>query len=217
MEWFLETLQTKHGLLRRRNGRVAFGFIHGVWALDNSQPGGAWCGLNNEITLLRDLGCYADFTMPSGDSPTQSRTVNRIYWAVDDPLRPRSYDTGVEVLPGSPGKGDLLMIPGPIGIRWRSRLVPRMETGEIAGYDLPTAYRVERWMDMAPCLGRDVFLKLHTHGAQEANCSALLEGGLENLFSLLPSACARRGWQLRYVSAWQMYQAVASAAGVSSS
>ena len=54
------------------NGRVVFGFIHGNWALDNSRPDGKYCGLNNEITLLRDLGCYADFTMPSGASPTRA-------------------------------------------------------------------------------------------------------------------------------------------------
>jgi len=52
-------------------------------------PTAAGAGLNNEITLLRDLGCYADFTMPSGPSPTQSRTVNSIYWVTDDPERPR--------------------------------------------------------------------------------------------------------------------------------
>ena len=104
MSGFLETLVTRHGLLRRQDGRVVFGFIHGNWALDNSRPDGKCCGLNNEITLLRDLGCYADFTMPSGNSPTQARTVNTIYWVVDDPLRPRSYDQGVAVRPGRRGK-----------------------------------------------------------------------------------------------------------------
>lgn len=212
MSSYLETLEKEHGLLRRHNGKAAFGFIHGVWALDNSQPNGAWCGLNNEITLLRDLGCYADFTMPAPSSPAQARTLNRIYWAIDDPDKPRSHDYGVTVLPGRRGSGDLLMIPGPLGLRWRSRLVPRMESGELAGHDLPDAYRVERWLDLAPCVGRDVFLKLYTHGAQEANSRALLEGGLETLYTLLPEACARRGWELRYATAWQLYQAVIAAA-----
>ena len=82
---FTETLVSRHGLLRKYKGKVTFGFIHGLWALDNSRPDGRYCGLNNEITLLRDLGCYADFTMPSGASPTQARLINTIYWAVDDP------------------------------------------------------------------------------------------------------------------------------------
>src|SRR6185369_10238690 len=158
MSGFIETLVARHGLLRQSNGRTVFGFIHGNWALDNSLPGGKWCGLNNEITLLRDLGCYADFTMPSGNSPTQSRIVNTIYWVDDDPHKPRSYDRGRPVEKGNPGAGDLLMIPGPFGVRWSERLVPRLETGEIAPQDLPSEYRIERWLDFAPRVGPDIFI-----------------------------------------------------------
>jgi hypothetical protein len=212
MSGFIETLVSRHGLLRLSNGRPVFGFIHGNWALDNSRPDGRCCGLNNEITLLRDLGCYADFTMPSASSPTQSRTVNSIYWVTDDPMRPRSYDHGVAVRPGVPGKGDLLMIPGPLGLRWAERLVPRMETGELASYDLPTAYRVARWLDLAPLIGRDIFIKLFTHGAQERHSAALLlDGGLDRLFTLLVEGCRRRGHELHYVSTWEMRQAVDAA------
>jgi hypothetical protein len=213
MSGFIETLVTRHGLLRAANGRPVFGFIHGNWALDNSRPDGRWCGLNNEITLLRDLGCYGDFTMPSGNSPTQSRTVNSIYWATDDPLRPRSYDRGIAVRPGALGAGDLLMIPGPFGLRWAGRLAPRIETGELASYDLPTAYRAGRWLDLAPRIGSDIFIKLYTHGAQERHSKALLlEGGLDRLFTVLAEGCRRRGYELRYVSTWEMRQAVDGAA-----
>jgi hypothetical protein len=209
MSGFIDTLVSRHGLLRISNGRPVFGFIHGNWALDNSRPDGRCCGLNNEITLLRDLGCYADFTMPSGSSPTQARTVNSIYWVTDDPLRPRSYDYGAAVKPGLLGSGDLLMIPGPFGLRWASRLVPRMEAGELACYDLPTSYRVQRWLDLAPRIGGDIFVKLFTHGAQERNSSALLlEGGFDRLFAALTAGCRQRGYRLHYVSTWEMRQAI---------
>jgi hypothetical protein len=209
MNGFIETLVTRHGLLRQHGGRTVFGFIHGNWALDNSRPDGKFCGLNNEITLLRDLGCYADFTMPSGNSPTQSRLVNRIYWATDDPLRPRSYDQGTVVKPGAPGAGDLLMIPGPLGLRWGERLAPRLENGELASQDLATPYRVGRWLDLAPRIGRNIFIKLHAHGAWDRNAEALLrQGGLDGLFQLLPEVCRRYGHELRYVSTWEMRQAV---------
>jgi len=36
---------------------------------------------------LRELGCYTDFTMPSGAEETQARLINTIYWAIDDPKR----------------------------------------------------------------------------------------------------------------------------------
>jgi hypothetical protein len=212
---FQEVLFRQHGLLRKDTaGRISFGFIHGNWALDNSLPDGRWCGLNNEITLLRDLGCYADFTMPSGASPTQSRVLNSIYWTVDDPDRPRSYDTGYPVAPGRNAAGDLLMIPGPFGIRWTERLIPRLETGELASYDPPTPYRIRRWLDLAPSIGRNIFIKLFTHGAQERNSTMLLvNGGLDMLFRLLASECAKRRYELRYTSAWGLRQAIDVAAG----
>jgi len=205
---FCGTLHGEHGLLRRRNGKLAFGFIHGNWALDNSRPDGRWCGLNDEILLLAGLGCYADFTMPSGDSPTQARLVNTIYWCNDDPNRPKSYDDGVPVTFGGAIEGDLLMIPGPLGVRWRDRLLPRLETGELAGYDLATPYRVGRWVVLSPRIGADSFIKLYTHGAQERNSSALLGGGLKAAFDLLVAEATRRGCAIYFVSAWQMYLAI---------
>jgi hypothetical protein len=208
---FTETLFSRHGLLRKHNGILTFGFIHGLWALDNSLPGGRFCGLNNEITLLRDLGCYADFTMPSGASPTQSRLINTIYWAVDDPDKPKSYDTGVPVRPGATATGDLLMIPGPFGIRWAQRLKPRIEHSELCSYDPATEYRVRRWLELAPRIGDDIFLKLYTHGTQERHSEYLLDGGLELTLSLITTECWRAGLDLHFSTAWEMRQAVDAA------
>ena len=205
---FTETLFSRHGLLRKDKGIITFGFIHGLWALDNSRPDRRFCGLNNEITLLRDLGCYADFTMPSGASPTQARLVNKIYWAVDDPEKPKSYDTGVPVTPGSTATGDLLMIPGPFGVRWAQRLKPRIEYSELCSYDPSTEYRVRRWLELAPRIGDDIFLKLFTHGTQERHSKYLLHGGLEFTLSLITRECQRAGLNLYFSTAREMRQAV---------
>lgn len=204
---FCSVLDREHGLLRERDAKLTFGFIHGNWALDNSRPDGRWCGLNDEIQLLRDLGCYADFTMPSGDSPTQSRLVNTIYYANDDPNLPKSYDDGIPVTFGG-GEGDLLMIPGPLGIRWRDRLLPRLETGEVSHGNVATPYRVKRWVDLAPRIGADSFIKLYTHGTQERNSAVLLRGALESAFNLLVEEANRRGCSIHFASAWQMYLAI---------
>src|SRR5437588_2614410 len=175
MSSFCQTLHTQHDLLRMQDGKLHFGFIHGNWALDNSRPDGKWCGLNDEITILKELGCYADFTLPSAPSATQVSMVNQIYWATDDPTKPKSHDKGVPVRPGMSATGDLLLITGPLGLRWRERLVPRLESAEIAANDPVTRERVRRWFTLAPMVGDDLFIKLHTHGTQEKNSKLLLE------------------------------------------
>jgi len=205
---FCHYLTGDHGLLRQQDGRTVFGFIHGNWALDNSRPDGKWCGLKGEIALLRDLGCYADFTMPSLPSATQGRVVNQIYWCTNNPdNRPRSFDRGIEATFGGGRQGDLLMITGPLGLRFGERLLPRMEAGEIAGYDLPTAARVRRWFDLAPLIGEDLFLKLYTHGADDRNMEPLLDHGLANLYRWLAEEADRRGIEVHWATTWQMYQA----------
>jgi hypothetical protein len=206
---FCRRLTDDHGLLRQQNGRTVFGFIHGNWALDNSHPDGKACGLNGEIALLRDLGCYADFTMPSAPSATQGRVVNQVYWCMSNPdNRPKSFDRGIEATIGGGRRGDLLMFTGPLGLRFGERLLPRLESGEIAGYDMPTPARVRRWFELAPTIGDDLFLKLFTHGAQERNFEPLLNGGLDNLYRWLAEEGDRRDIEIHWATAWQMYQAV---------
>ncbi len=205
---YVETLSNRHGLLREQDGRTVFGFIHGNWALDNSDPKGRWCGLNNELTLLRQLGCYADFTMPAAPDPCQTRRGNTIYWAVDDPDRPRSHDDGVPFDPhGTPPATGLLMVQGPLTLRWEG-LRPRLEVGELAGHDPVTEQRVSSWLSVAPRVGNDMFLKLHAHGAPEKNAEPLLGRDLAATLGLLRQECDRRGWTLRHATAWQMVQAL---------
>jgi hypothetical protein len=206
---FCRRLTEDHGLLRQTDGRTVFGFIHGNWALDNSRPDGLCCGLGGEIALLSALGCYADFTMPSLPSATQSRVINQIYWCTNNSgNRPRSFDHGIEATVGGGRHGDLLMITGPVGLRFGERLLPRVETGEAAGYDMPSPARVSRWFDLAPAIGEDIFIKLYTHGAAERNLEPLLNGGLRNLFSWIAEEAERRSMEFRWATAWQMYQAI---------
>jgi hypothetical protein len=146
--------------------------------------------------------------MPSAPSATQGRVLNQIYWCTSNPgNRPKSFDRGIEATVGSGRHGDLLMITGPFGLRIGERLMPRLETGELAGYDMPTPSRVRRWFDIAPAIGEDIFLKLFTHGAAERNLEPLLNGGLGKLFGWLAEEADRRSIEVHWATAWQMYQA----------
>ncbi len=96
LEEFKEILVERHGLLSqdRKTGTIRYGFIHGNWTLCNSSPSGEDCGVDHELSILLRTGCYADFTMPSAPSDTQTRIINSIYYAKDIPGRRKSHDFG---------------------------------------------------------------------------------------------------------------------------
>jgi hypothetical protein len=154
--------------------QAAFAFIHGDWALDNSR-GGRFCGVNDEITILRELGCWGDFTMPSGGE-AQTRKTNAIYYAIDDPLRPRSHDRGPDARVGRRAPDGLFMMQGPLGVNWRGPGRPRIENASLTTENWGRPDRVRCWMDChVHVRGRPewVFVKLHAHGGPERDHDAL--------------------------------------------
>lgn len=217
---FKKVLHERHGALpvHPQTGEVMFGFIHGNWCLDNSRPDGRWCGLNNELVLLRELGCYADFTMPSSPSDTQTAIINSIYYATDDPARPKSHDRGEPVRVGGKAVGDLLLMQGPLGLNWRDRrkgLIPRVENADIrAGYP-PTPGRVDGWVDAGIHVqGRPewLFVKIHTHGATEKEAAVVLGADVDAMFSHLEARYNDGNeYVLHYVNARECYNIIKAA------
>lgn len=215
----------RHGLLsRRRSGEVAYGFVHGNWCLDNSRPDGRWCGVNDEIDVLVETGCYADFTMPSG-GPCQTRTINAIYYAIDDPERPFSHDQGPRVGSGTPPDSGLMMIPGPLVLNWRNRkwgLFPRIEDGCVQASQPATIERVDDWIRAGVSVPNRpdwIFVKLHTHGAYEAGQAALLGPTMVAFHEALAARTASDSrFHVHYVTAREMYNlAKAAEAGFAGS
>lgn len=202
-------LHERHGLLSidRTSEDIAYGFIHGNWALDNSLPDGRCCGVNNEISILLETGCYADFTMPSAPCPTQTRKVNSIYWAVDNPQRPKSHDWGVDVQVGLQNEG-LLMVQGPLGLNWSRRklwLLPRIDGSGLMASNPPGRERVRLWLAQGVHVKgaeEHIFIKLHAHGAQEGTLRMLFaDKGLERLLARMSSEVREMGAELHFASA----------------
>jgi len=209
-----------HGLLchDRRDEQSRYAFIHGDWALDNSRRDGRLCGVNNELSILRETGCYADFTMPSAPSDTQTRQVNSICYATDDPDRPKSHDHAVAVEVGRPPSGDLLLIQGPLALDWQSRkwgLLPRLENGSLHGVNPPTGERFRLWVEAGiSVIGRPewVFVKVYTHGAIEENAAMLLGPTMERFHLEIGRRFNDgRRYRLHYVTAREMANLVCAA------
>lgn len=221
---FVDILHVRHGALPidPRTGRPAFGFIHGNWCLDNARPDGRWCGVNNELQVLGELGCYADFTMPSAPSDTQTRKINAIYYAADDPQRPRSHDCGMDMQVGGHPSGDLLLIQGPLALNFRQRkwgLLPRIENADVRAGQPPTPTRTDLWIEQHIHVhGRPdwVFVKVHTHGTQERDMPALLGDPVDAMFTDLERRYNDgRRHVLHYVTARELFNiAKAAEAGL---
>jgi hypothetical protein len=218
--YFKGLLAARHGLLPRHRdtGERAYGFVHGNWALDNSRPDGRYCGVNNELDILRETGCYADFTLPSAPSPTQTRKINSIYYAIDDPHRPRSHDSGIDVGTGAAPPGALLLIQGPLLLDWshcKWGLLPHVENGCLQGNQPPRIDRLDLWLRARVQVRTRpdwFFVKLYTHGADEYNLPVLLDEPMVQFHAAL----ARRAredpaFHYHYVTAREMYNLVRAA------
>ena len=217
---FMGILTQQHGALpiNKRTGQRMFGFIHGNWALDNSRPDGRWCGVNDEIQVLAELGCYADFTLPSAPSDTQTAKINSIYYATDDPHKPCSHNHGVDVAVGVPASGDLMIVQGPLALNWRNRkwgLVPRIENSDVRASNQPTRDRVDLWVQQhIHVQGKPdwIFIKVHTHGAQETDMDTLLGKPCDDMYSYLEQKYGDgKNYCLHYVSAREMYNIIKAA------
>ena len=222
---FVATLHERHGALPVDpvTGQPAFGFIHGNWCLDNSRGDGRWCGVNDELRVLGELGCYADFTLPSAPSDTQTRKINSIYYATDDCGRPKSHDDGVDVRVGGAASGDLLIVQGPLALNWKNRrwgIVPRIENADVRGGYLPTNDRVDLWVKQhVHVQGRPnwIFIKVHTHGTQDRDIDALLGEPVDRMFGYLESKYNDgKSYVLHYVSSREQFNIIKAAeAGLS--
>ncbi|MCP4641365.1 MAG: hypothetical protein GY851_13070, partial [bacterium] len=196
--------------------RTAFGFIHGMWALDNSRgnpPNN--CGVDIELSLLRMLGCYADYTFPAWGWMNPNVT-NAIFYARDDADR-KSYGKAENIRLARVGEdawGDLLLFLGPDepppSSEWANRMVPDA---------------LDAWVGKNIHVeGNDdwVFVKIHCHGIQQravgepnevySGVWGLWGEGAERFWSYAESEYNDGvDYRLHYVSAREAYNIVRAA------
>jgi hypothetical protein len=209
-------------LVHENSNHPQFAFVHGNWALDNSEYE-RHCGINSELDLLQKLGAYADLTFPAPVAATQPRQINSIYRAIGTPA-PKSYDTGIPVAENGSADG-LMMIQGPLGLDFRNPLIffenGALDDQEITGFSgtvnsmlgnegLWQPHRVNNWLSLAPSVvGKPewVFIKLHAHGMQHRDFIFEL---IDEAVTSLEDVAASRGIKLHFVSAREAYNLIRS-------
>jgi len=217
---FRDTLVKRHGLLSRHKdtGEIAYGFIHGNWSLCNAIAGGKYCGVENELAILRDTGCYADFTFPSAPHVTQPPIINAIYYACDRPGEPRSHEVGWPVGSGPQPPKSLMLVQGPLVLDWRHRklgIFPATENGCLQASQLPSIERLPAWLRarvQVPSRSDWYFVKLHAHGAEEKAHETLLGPPMVRFHEELARLAQQdTHFHLHYVTAREIYNLVKAA------
>ena len=206
-----------HGHLSRGPlGEKRYAFIHGNWCLANARADGTYCGVDAEIPLLFETGCYADFTFPAAPDESQPNIVNQIYWPTGDLGKKRAYEEGERARVGEVRRDRILMIEGPLALATRAEKIPlRIENAAITAKEPGTPKRIASWVRQNIHVeGRPewVFVKVHTHGAPELQAASLLGAGGRTMHRALTTRYNDgRAWVLHYVSAREMFNIAVAA------
>lgn len=200
------------GCLCRENGdgRPRYGFVHGNWALANSDDG-RFCGVDGEMQILADTGCYADFTLPA-PSTAQVSKINSMY-ECNLPLTTKApHRRGLDLQCGREPATFPLIMQGPLALDFGRRKgrwpVPGIEYGELSGINPPTIRRLRMWKNAAiRVAGRPdwIFIKLHCHGMQARDRSAMFGTAIQQFLQELvkgPGNCV--AYRVHFVTMREM-------------
>ncbi|MGI9056362.1 MAG: hypothetical protein ACR2F2_11235 [Pyrinomonadaceae bacterium] len=169
---FRDCLAEEHECLSRFDGKGSpqYAFVHGNLALANSF-GGKYCGVDSEMQILADTGCYADMTLPSAPLETQVPVLNKIY-ECGLPLTERSphrKGENVRVYGNAPQLP--LRFTGPRIVNWTRRIkgipIPRLDDGGLAANQPLDMARFRRWINADVTVKNRpewIFVKLYCHG-----------------------------------------------------
>jgi len=201
-----------HGCLStwEGEGQPRYAFVHGNWALANSS-GGRFCGVDEEMQILAETGCYADFTLPSAPDPAQTTKINSVYECGLPLDRRAPHRRGRDLQRGRPPKTYPLIVQGPLAIQASTRRglwpIPRIENSELTAACPPTMDRLRLWRRAAISVqGRPdwVFIKLHCHGMDPRDTHALLGTPMREFLRALCENAQRNGHSIHFVTGREM-------------
>jgi hypothetical protein len=209
---FRDRLALHHGCLSAETNsrQPRYAFVHGNFALANSAAG-RFCGVNSEMQILAETGCYADFTLPSGFwHPAQTAKLNSVYecalplnqWAPHRQGRDLAVGVTPSIFP--------IMVQGPLVMdttRSLRRAVPVLENGAVTGSMPMTMPRLPFWKRAhVHVSGRPdwIFIKLHCHGMDPTQHDSVLGDTFHKFLEELVAGAEARKETLHFVTAREL-------------
>jgi hypothetical protein len=209
---FRDQLAIRHHCLSAEEGssEPRYAFVHGNFALANS-AGGLFCGVDSEMQILAETGCYADFTMPTALwHPAQTAKVNSIY-ECELPLdQVAPQRKGRDLAVGRAPKTWPLIVQGPLVTDLAGSLrsvKPVVENGAITGFAPMSLRRLAFWKKaQVHVAGRPdwLFIKLHCHSMDPTQREAVIGSAFRSFLEQLVNGAAGRKETLHFVTAREM-------------
>jgi hypothetical protein len=202
-------------------GDPMYAFVHGNNALGNSASG-KFCGVNEEVQILSETGCYADMTLPSAPAESQMPVINQIYecgLSLNEKM-PHRQGKRVEVSGNNESEPQLpLIVTGPLIFNWTRRIkgfpVPRIEDGALAANQPMNLPRFRRWMNANVTVkGRSewVFVKLYCHGFFDYDRSACIGEDARRFFSeIIENGEKSSEYKVHFASAREAFNIILAA------
>lgn len=222
LETFRDVLAEDHKCLARSvsapfDSQPKYGFVHGNWALANS-AGGRFCGVDSEMQILADTGCYADFTLPSVPYQSQVARINAIYQCGHPFSEARPHRSG----PGLKAGGQLelpIIFTGPLVFDWTRRVrglpIPRVEDGALAQNYPLSMNRLRSWRSAGIGVRNRpdwIFIKLYSHGFFEWDQDLMIGEQMKTFMREVLEHGDRTGeFKVHFASAREAFNMVAAA------
>lgn len=217
---FRDVLAEKHKCLSRMNGEgdPMYAFVHGNLALANS-CGGRFCGVDNEMEILRETGCYADMTLPSAPDQSQVGMINQIYECGYPQHEPVPHRRGNRVSTNGNDALLPLIFTGPLVFNWTRRIAglpfPRIDDGALTATQPLDTARFNRWRSAnVTVAGRSnwVFIKLYAHGFFSFDQSRSIGEDARRFFGGLVEESEKSGaYKVHFASAREAFNIVSAA------
>ncbi len=218
---FRNRLAQEHKLLSRVDGEgdPKYAFVHGNLALANS-CGGRFCGVDEEMQILADTGCYADMTLASAPDQSQVAMINKIYECGLPLTEKVPHRRGKSVEAGRNHLQLPLIFTGPLVFNWTRRIrgvpVPRLEDGALVNNQPMDLARFYRWKNANITVkGRTdwIFVKLYCHGFFDHDQSACIGADAREFFSrIIEHGEKTRRYKVHFASAREAANMVFAAA-----
>lgn len=209
---FRDQLGFRHGCLAVEEGsrRLRYGFVHGNFALANS-AGGRNCGVDSEMKILAETGCYADFTLPTAPRhPAQTAKINSLYECAGSLEKRAPHRNGIDLRVGNQPRTLPIVMQGPLIMDLKRSFASRrliLDNGSITARNPLTLHRLSLWKRaQVRVQGRPewLFIKLHCHSMDPRQKDVVIGAAFRTFLEQLVTGAASRRETLHFVTTREM-------------